>query len=282
MRKGSIWSRLLVRNSQPHKIEELMGVEYQKRINKREDSKFVLVACMPKSGSTFLSRTLASILGFGYKTLVSAFSQIEHDLYEPKLIDNYGKGMVVHMHTRGADANLELARKYDMPVIVTTRNIADIVVSFHDHIHKETLKWPMAHLNEVQLAQLSTSKQYDLIIDFLVPWLISFFVSWTDATRIGGLPIKWIRYEELTLQQNKTFENLQNWLPYEPATNVLPSLVEKDPKSVRLNRGISGRGKQLLSKPQLDRIAHFATYYPGYDFSSIGLHPQDITHDSDD
>ncbi|MCB0747873.1 MAG: sulfotransferase domain-containing protein, partial [Ignavibacteriae bacterium] len=172
---------------------------------RNRNSKIVLISSVPKTGSTYLSKLLAKSLGFKYSSLVSNFNQIEHDLYEPGIIDNFGKGIIAHQHMRAADVNVEFILKYKIPTIVLIRNIYDTIVSIYDHTHNETFLWPMCHLNS-QFFTKTTEEKYDIIIDSFTPWILNFYNSWQDFATQGQAII--IKYESLINNKANTLKEI--------------------------------------------------------------------------
>lgn len=233
---------------------------------------YYLIACLPKSGSTFVSKTIAELFNFHYDTFVSGFNQIEHDLFEPKLIKNLNKNVIIHQHLKAADANVKLLEKYNVKTIVLTRNVYDIIVSFYDHLHNETLKWSMLMIEE-DFFSLNEQEKYDMIIDFLTPWIFNFYVSWYRASK--DLKVHWIKYEDVINSPQSSIEKIiWKWnLEKQLDSDKLKKILSRSKKSTtnRFNKGISGRGRKILSKKQIDRIHSFTNYYTDINFEFIGL-----------
>ena len=56
-------------------------------------------------------------------------------------------------------------------------------------------------------------------------------------------------------------------------TNIVASNIDEilEYRGVTFNVGSSGRGKQMLSPAQKERIKHLFSYYPNVDFKYYGL-----------
>ncbi len=52
---------------------------------------------------------------------------------------------------------------------------------------------------------------------------------------------------------------------------VKASVNNVDNNASRLNVGISGRGRELLSESQIEKIISYASFYPEIDFKRIGI-----------
>ncbi len=234
---------------------------------------YMLVACFPKSGSTFLSKALAEIMGWQYDTFVYKFGRLEQDFFEPKLIDHYNRGTVIHQHLRAVDGNVILIKDFDIKCIVLTRNIFDTVVSYRDHIYREGLKWPMGYYGKDFLS-LDKITQFDHIISTLVPWLLGFYASWHEQEVSGNLAPIWVDYESLIGNTESIIQSIFHFhsLPITPASiqQGLFRLKEKSAK-IRFNKGISGRGRETLTKQQINAVRDYTRFYPSINFSRIGL-----------
>lgn len=239
---------------------------------KHKRSNYILVSCLPKSGSTFLSKMLSQILDFDYATFVSYHGRIEQDLYEPKLIDEYGKGFIIHQHLRAGTRHLELIKKYDLKVIVLTRNIYDIIVSFYDHIHNENPIWFMIYVDQ-NFFDLESTIKMDMVIDFLTPWIINYYVSWMKLDQNNSCNIYWLTYEEFIPNKKEHLNKIIQHCGYSTNESKIDEVLERkqSTKSMRINKGVSGRGVKALSSEQKERIQRFAQYYPDISFSKIGL-----------
>ncbi len=241
-------------------------------LEKYSDSKYILVTSPPKCSSTFMSKTLSKILDFDHGTLVSMHDRIEQDFYEPKLVDYYGKGYVIQQHLRGGDRHLDLLKKYDIQVVVLLRNIYDIVVSFYDHLHNENDIWFMVYIHP-SFYDLDQVTQYDLLIDFLCPWIISYYVSWYRIEQEKTHDLLWVQYEDFIPNKFDTIKDILQKTNYPVDEAKIKSVLEAkhSSKKMRINKGVQGRGKVALSDEQKLRIKSLTRYYPTIDFSPLGL-----------
>ena len=71
----------------------------KKSLSKRGSS--ILIASMPKSGSTFLVNSLSELTGFPYVSLAKGYERNDQNLYLPYLIDSYNISTVTHQHVAG-------------------------------------------------------------------------------------------------------------------------------------------------------------------------------------
>ena len=116
------------------------ALSYKKRFSKKRDHLFV--ACMPKSGSTFLANALSELTGYRYVNLAYAYERSEQNLYLPKLIDSFSFGSVTHLHVRATESTIDLMKMFSIRPVILVRNIFDIVVSIRDHMFNEGFEFP--------------------------------------------------------------------------------------------------------------------------------------------
>lgn len=248
----------------------------------RRPSPYIVLACMPRTGSTFLTATLAEITGYQNRPLTFAYGRHEQELYLPKLLDFYHFGSVTQQHFRATQANLELLREFDIRPVVLVRDIFDVTVSIRDYLVKEQCSnWPTFYCDE-EFWELSVERQFDAIIDLGLPWYFSFFVSWADATRKGEVSPLWMTYEEAQRDWSAASRRILDFCGVQTPEHELEAafarISRRNPQSLRFNHGVTGRGKAALGKPQQDRIARFAEFYPHVDFSMIGIASSDGDH----
>lgn len=249
------------------------------------NSRCVLVACMPKSGSTFLSALIASTPGFRREHIVPSYRRREQELSEPELLRAYEstqtlrrafdggalkgefrpKGFVSQNHVRHTHETQVLLDKYGITPIVLVRNIFDIVVSLRDHVTNESVFTPLAYVDE-SMRDWQPEEMYSFLVDMAVPWYIHFYVSWQKANT--GLIV---RYEDLVADPRAELKRVLTYAKLPRSEEILDSTLEKvEGVKTRKNVGKFGRGERL-SKELKDKIKRLSSYYPDVDFSPIGL-----------
>lgn len=229
----------------------------------------LLVACMPKSGSSFFSAALASAAGFRAQTLGWGFEQNEQDLYLPLLVRHYRENTVTQQHMRGSDPNLRLIEAFGMTPIVLVRSLPDIAVSLFDHLSHYSRKASMAFVNE-RYDSLAPAAQVDFIVDLFMPWYISFYVSWREAERTGKCRPIWLRYEDMIEDPASTIVRVLAQCGIPVSREQAAAAAEQGMGGkIRFNKGVAGRGQSFLSDAQRGRIAALTRHYPGIDFSAI-------------
>jgi len=203
-------------------------------------SRGFLIACMPKSGSTFLSELVASLPGFRREHLVPSYNRREQELSEEEIARAFvgthhirraymdgvvtapclPRGFVAQHHVRHNDETQLLIDTYGLVPIVLVRNLFDVVVSLRDHLVKSSVYTPAAFVDE-DFENLPEERQHDFLIDLAMPWYIHFYVSWWKA-------------------ENKLLVTYED-------------LVEDPAREMR------------------ERIQKFCSYYPEVDFGPVGV-----------
>lgn len=250
----------------------LRALKFKEKFSNRRD--YLFIACMPKSGSTFLSNALSELTGYRYVFLAYAYERSEQNLYLPKLIDSFSSGSVTHLHLRATESAIELMKMFSIRPVILVRNIFDVVVSIRDHMFNEGFEFPTFYCDE-SFKSLDERSQYDFIIEQGIPWYFNFYVSWHEAIskkRIEGL---WLIYEEVVSDWHKTLRILADFYGIDKTDEEIDYALQqtaiKSKKKIRLNKGILGRGLTFLTKEQRDRIVSMARFYPWINFSKMGI-----------
>jgi LPS sulfotransferase NodH len=233
----------------------------------------VLVAAMPKSGSSLLSKALARALGRPNISSTYAFDGNETELYLPAVArDCLLRKGVCKLHIRATTPNLELCRAFRLTPVVLVRDLLDAVVSARDHQVRDvatgvdTSDWGRWY------TEADEATQYDLIIDLEVPWLLRFVASWARAARNGSVPTHWVHYRDLAADPVSVLQAVIDALGLEASVpSIDDALSSLTPDETRFNKGRGGRGRQLLTAEQQGRIRRMASYFPDVDFESLGV-----------
>ena len=240
-----------------------------------KEGKYVVIAAMPKSGSTFLSHTIAEVAHYEHSYFAFTYKNIEQELYFPKMIDSYGLGTVVQQHFKANDGNIELLNGFRIKPLVLVRNLSDVVISIKDHLLKEKLDNLPSVYPSNRFREYEDEQQLDYIIDFIIPWYITYYVSWCHAEADKNIEFLWLVYEAMindwagTVKQALEFNNIQH--SQREIHDVLDNMRTKPNSSTRVNKGVSGRGKNILSEKQIARIIKLTSYYPDVNFKRIGI-----------
>jgi len=230
----------------------------------------VFIACMPKSGSTFLKLALCALTGWPEAVVTYAFLQNEQELYLPFLRKIARNDTVSQQHVRATVPNLQMMQAFKIRPVVLVRNLYDAVVSYTDFFDSgaRTSTFFAARWDD-----LPRERKLDLVIDNFVPWYTAFYASWCDVIRYDQLDCRLLRYEDMIADKQGTLESLAGFYGLDKSAADCAGAIElvdgrKD--KTHFNKGQAGRGGEL-SEAQQDRIRHLASYYPDVDFGPVGL-----------
>jgi hypothetical protein len=229
-----------------------------------------LIACFPKSGSTYLYNLIGNLSGFEQCVYLPPSPRREQELSDPYMgrYNNLTR-QVAQLHVRASGHTLELLEKFGVTPIVLVRNIHDCVVSLADHMSNESVEMPMAYL-EPYFNEMSLERKIDAIVDLVVPWYFNFYVSWWRA-RPGSI----VTYEDLILGGLERQHGHLEKLGLVVSLEELKAAYELTAKgNSRLNVGVSGRGAERLSHGAKSKILRMSEYYRDIDFTPMGLAPQ--------
>jgi hypothetical protein len=231
-----------------------------------------ILAAMPKSSSTYTTRVLAEILGAQvYKDIVTQDLFTPKDLSLPGVLNGRNQVTVSQVHMIATGANLRITRHFGIGVALLVRNIFDVAISLYDHM--EINPFFSSILIPHNYRTLSRERKLGYIIDTAIPWIMTFYTSWVGALERGDAETEFIRYEDLIREPVTYFREICRVMGCEvddARVERALTLVEKSAEN-RINVGVSGRGREMLTAEQMDRIARHARYYPGMDFSLIGI-----------
>ncbi len=216
--------------------------------------KTIFISALPKSGSTFLVKTLSAVTG--YQNFFLGYHQLnEQDLYLPNLIDAWSMNVISHQHTRPSAPNLALMEQFAIRPIILTRNAYDAVVSLTDHLETESAQTPLLNV-PADFRERARGERLDMVIDLAMPWYVRFVADWRQA----GRDCLWLVGRILSYHGLKADDNA-----------VEQALIQARENGSRFNKGVGGRGGAELSDEQKSSIGALIRHYPGIDFAPLDL-----------
>ncbi|MEQ9454645.1 MAG: hypothetical protein RLN76_08665 [Phycisphaeraceae bacterium] len=233
----------------------------------------VLIAANPKTGSTLLFNAIARILDRPQTQVVYSFDNPEQDLYLPQLArDCLLRTGVAKLHLCATQANVALLHAFNITPIIQTRNLFDVIVSARDHIIKDLSDTPDRSGLATAIRALDPVAQIDAVMDLHLAWYLRFFATWAETRDEGTIATHWIDYDDLVGDTPTAIRGALDFLEvgYESA-RVDEVLSGLKPSETRFNVGRAGRGGELLTAGQIDRVRRAAGYYANVDFSPVGV-----------
>lgn len=254
--------------------------------NPPPNSRGVLIACMPKSGSTFLSALIAGLPGFRREHLVPSYFRREQELSEESIRRAFDatdvlrdafrqgtvsaptrpRGFVAQHHVKHNHETQTLIDSYGIVPVFLVRNLFDVVVSLRDHVVKSAPYTATAYVDEDMLAW-PEDQLHEFLVDMALPWYIHFYVSWWKAeNRLL------VTYEDLISDPRREVQRIARFGKLGWDDDAFAEVLTKvqGGSSTRRNVGGAGRGEALTEEMRA-RVLKFCSYYPDVDFGPIGL-----------
>ena len=120
----------------------------------------------------------------------------------------------------------------------------------------------MAHISR-DFLEWESRKQFEFLIDLVMPWYMNFLASWIAVEKRGELPLLWLNYSDWIQEQEATLKKIDLFCGLshsDDAATRAVAMAKKD--TIRLNVGRSGRGRELLDEALQARVSHLLSYYP--------------------
>lgn len=223
----------------------------------------ILIACAPKSASTYLWQTLLKGLSLrnGVLTVPNDAPHFLGSNLREEVFDEIAilraligtNGFVAHHHMQMSPYGADLIRNYNIRPIVTFRNIFDSMISMDDMRIKERPNIENAqHFFNDRLPSnyndLDKEHRLMLIAQSTGVWIIQFFLTWKMCERFGFVKPLWISYEKDILGEKKMLVSRIAAFLNDDKLDLhrLVKAFLDDPKKVaRFNKGVAGRGADV-------------------------------------
>jgi hypothetical protein len=223
---------------------------------RRVGQEHILIACFPKSGSTYLSKVLRELTGFAKAYVSEPGAQSEQDLSASKLARVWRQS-VLQQHVKATRTNLELIVRYRMRPIVQTRSLFDVVASLYDHLQHDPRSLPCGYIS-AEYVRLPWSKRVDYLIHVHLPWYFNFVLSWREAA--AHVEVCTVTYEQFFSNQSGELSRIAAFYGLRfTASRISAAIAQAARADTRFNIGVSGRGAELLSashKQAIHRLAN--------------------------
>jgi hypothetical protein len=232
------------------------------------ETKRLLVAAAPKTGSTFITGALERTYDLARVslTLLSARSYgqyqfggglRDHDVDELALITAafITKGFVAHHHMIASPYLGKQAELYGITPVVTKRNFFDTFVSFDDHIMKlrgTSIVTPYLHFGFPEgWYDMEFDDRLEFLLDYRLPWYTRYYASWRLTAQEGFIDPLWIDYEKDILGSKQALaEKLVERVGGNEATaaKLAGELGNSGASGDHFNKGVAGRGAKITGK----------------------------------
>jgi hypothetical protein len=200
----------------------------------------ILIACMPKAGSTFLATALSELPGFRRCRLTPEWGRREQELCPIRLSRYNHNRYVAQHHLRQSEWTQHLIEKYNLTPVVLIRNLADCVISLRDHFRKEPGDGPMAILTPDHL-KMTDAELDEAIVRTAMPWYANFYAGWRLVSNVGV-----VDYDDLLANPAKTIADVLASAKVLIGDNDIAEALERcRSRETRFNVGTAGRGSSL-------------------------------------
>ena len=208
--------------------------------NKYYKNKFILVIGLPKSGTTLIEKILRSL---GYIDQSTSPLRIfdnrnlknPHDLSDDLLkIVPKNKFSFLKVHSHFTEKNLALIKKYNPKVIISFRNLKDVLISRYTHIlsdksHRHHNKIKILNTKEGFMKSLIYTNSFDTPIkplDYFFFWI----KNWRENIKQKKLKFLELKFEEFKLNKLNYLNKILKYLEIEEvnAEKILNELSQDD------------------------------------------------------
>lgn len=237
--------------------------------NRRPNCLFI--ASLPKSGSTVLTAYLREVTGYPNFFLGDHYMS-DQEISPYRLADSFWFPQIVHQHCSASKATIKAMTQRHIRPVFLHRNIFDICASCHDKLESDRWLNPTMAASDAFLS-LPSENRIDYIIELTLPHHIQKYVSWWQAKSNGELPVKFFSYEELLSDKEGSVSDILAHFGIDASNDTVTRAIDTVDQngSTRFNKGISGRGFEMLTEAQRERIIALTEPYPWVDFTPIGI-----------
>ena len=246
--------------------------------------KRIAISCFPKSGSTFIRRSLSLYTGFP-REIIATSAEVQ-EISEQRLKDVYSNtpSFISQTHIHPTNHNLKMIKKHKMDSVFLYRNVLDCIVSLRDmyveRIQSNNGIWKRPFVSQwgyydQRFLGLDFEDQLDYMIEGSLSWYLQCYATWNKKIKNDKFACTVIKYEDFFADTENNFDVLIQELGLDDKQKSksfqLPEKVAGR-QGVRFNVGRVGRGRELLTKAQQNRIFDTALRFEkgtGCDFSEL-------------
>lgn len=251
----------------------------------------IIVSAPMKSGSTFISDSLAQALGLPKVNLTVLLSRPydhaaigagprNHEIDETALLAAClnGTGFVSHHHMLCTPYLAQQADLYNLKFLLLKRNIFDCIASLDDFCRENTTGMgdPAAAFIRYQMppgfGDMQQEKRVHHILDRFLHFYVQYYVSWKYYENRGLVKPAWISYEDELLADKSTLaDRLGGWSGRPQASAQLNELLKRSGNlgALNFNKGVAGRGSAIQGENRERVIAVFEGFKDLADWSEI-------------
>ena len=231
------------------KISQIKVNYLRQKIKRR---KMIWHVCTPKSGSTYfmnyLNNNLKNIYGPVVPVSFSSRDRLQttcpYTIVSQLNIFSFNKKILTsHQHAEATEDFLRYVSK-NHKIIVQTRGILDTIISFVDHLDKNSLN-PHIIRADLYWPNLTRDQKIDNVILHYLPWHLSFLKSWLLTKNYD---LHFVNFKDVVTNTRNEMKKIFN-------DNELKNIeIKVDDNQKNFNKGLSGRGKIEISEEKINMI----------------------------
>jgi hypothetical protein len=206
--------------------------------------------------------------------------QLTHELDSKRMLDRrlQRRSVVFRMHLQASQHTLFHIRELAIRTIVCSRDVFDCLISLREEwlkqwTHREQVEGTRergteeAFLGTIPIPiierfmTVEPERQLDMVIELATLWYLRFYQSWRCVLERDRNAIYVCRFDELVGASERVIGQILAFLDC-PAAGVTIadaiSTVMQDRAEANLNVGVAGRGRQMMSAAQIDRVIAIA------------------------
>lgn len=267
--------------------EKFFTHDYEFLRKDRKKHPMIVITGASRTGATLLGNSLLEISKLNWFRLSSSYFNNENDLYLPALCIADRDRCLSVLHMRATLPNCAWIRLFGIKVVISVRNIFDLVVTLTQYIRSskthpnfmDGYSSPSMMWFDGNQEKLSDEALMDMVVDLYIPWIIQFYVSWYTVTSRGEVEAIWVTFEDLKKDTDKTvqkvldFCELEAYLPQDSWQQVYANNPKEAQDILRTFKNDVPRSywEGLMTNEHQDKIRRYAEYYPDVNFTMIGL-----------
>ena len=200
----------------------------------------------------------------GFRNHQIGFNKGGGSIYYPRLLaaKYTGENTISHCHAEPTPTVLKMIKTLDLRPIILMRNLLDALVSRRDMLL--TNKWAGNILSKSAVNDfISGSHEYqmDIIIDLFANTYMNFFAGWKQFRNDPALNPIYITYQELINDEVALVQRVAAELDKSVSREAIKDISSKISSVGGINffKGVEGRGKDALTRKQIDALRKKAT-----------------------
>lgn len=221
----------------------------------------VLIACAPKSGSTFVSNVVRRYVDASETELFGYHYPAEQNLTGELLDGLFEDRYVLQLHMRPYPPNLKAIALRNIALVVLWRNIGDMLVSFDDHVLAGGSDNSYCYIFDPEhYRAMETQRRYQFLITYTtLSAYLAFYLSWRKMSA------RMHHYETMVADPQAFFVELMSGFTTEVDAERIAQLLAVPALETRLNVGIPGRSATAFSEETKALLEHRLREHPEAD-----------------